>query len=277
MFDTKKLILKYGKPGPDLPTYDDMLRNVSTVYFILENSTYPGLIYKGFILVRQWETPNIWSSCAIVKDIIIRRVLQEILDKLYIPGPVEKVDEIIEITHKLEAEGLSDKEYKSFLKDAFGNKGIKSYVFEQVVNEINFKANDNLKYLFDSEIEIEFKVKDTKDTKGNFKHKFETNILYDGDVKEFGSFSGGEKRRIVLAVDLAISQIIQNRSSRSINLLIFDEYFSGLDYSGKEKMMELLKDIEGVTTLVIDHNTQFQNLFDYEIRVEKENGISKIV
>lgn len=167
--------------------------------------------------------------------------------------------------------------YEDFLKESFGNRGIKAYVFEQVVNEINRKADENLSYLFDDNIKIEFRIKDTKNTKGEISHKFETHLRLDGRDVEFGSLSGGEKRRIILAVDLAVSQIIQNRSNKSINLLVFDEYFEGLDNIGKEKTMELLKRIENVSILVIDHNTVFSSLFDSIISVEKRDKISRII
>jgi len=170
-----------------------------------------------------------------------------------------------------------DLQYLFFQKNAFSNKGVKSYVFEQIVNEINIKSNEFLGYLFDSDIEISFQVKDTKNSKGEDKNKFETSIYIDDQIKEFGSFSGGEKRRIILAVDLALSQIIQNRSSKSVSFLVFDEYFDGLDYFGKEKVMELLSEIKETTVLVIDHSSEFQNMFDHVIKIEKNNGISRIV
>jgi len=178
---------------------------------------------------------------------------------------------------KIEKEVNEEIIYNEFLKEAFGNRGIKSYVFEQIVNEINSKSNEFLGYLFDSQILIDFRVKNTKNRNGEYNNKFETKILLDNVEKEIGSFSGGERRRIILAVDLAVSQIIQNRSSKSINLLIFDEYFTGLDNSGKERMLELLKKIEDVTILVIDHSTSFQNLFDKKIEVIKENKTSRII
>lgn len=201
----------------------------------------------------------------------------------YVEFIANKTKELSEITENYQ-QLLKDlpaiekeQEVNEFLITAFGNRGLKSYIFEQIVNEINAKANENLTYLFDTDVRVEFNVKETtKKSTGEISNKFETVVTLDGQSKELGSFSGGERRRMILAVDLALSKIIQNRSSKSVSLLVFDEYFEGLDRAGKEKMMDLLKEITNTTILVIDHNTEFQNLFDHVISVVKEMGTSTI-
>lgn len=168
-----------------------------------------------------------------------------------------------------------------FLREVFGNKGIKSYVFDNIVNELNVLVNEYLRTLFSSNIQIDFSSQ-SEDSKGNFKQVFSQKILVDGQEVSLGSFSGGEQRRISFAINLALSKIVSNRASKNFNVAFFDEVFDGLDYEGKKNAYSLLSDVfmnqdQKDCILVIDHTTEFQTMFENMIKIEKRNGISQII
>ena len=76
--------------------------------------------------------------------------------------------------------------------------------------------------------------------------------------------------------------MVSNRSNKDFNIVFFDEVFDGLDYEGKKSTYTLLSKLfkdqyKKDSVLIIDHNTEFQTMFENVIKIEKRNGISRIV
>lgn len=188
-------------------------------------------------------------------------------------------------THKTISElqfSLQNKldELKTFevLKEVFGNTGIKSYVFDTVVNDMNFRINQYLKKLFDDDVRV-YLISETETNSGVIKQKFNVKYHIGQNEVVLSRFSGGEERRIEFAVSLALSDVISNRTSNSFNIVFMDEVFGGLDLVGKEKCMELLQELSQKkdAVFVIDHDSIFQEQFHNILKVEKKNGISKLL
>ena len=80
-----------------------------------------------------------------------------------------------------------------------------------------------------------------------------------------------------MAISLALSSVISDKSEREFNLIIFDEPNEGLDRVGKEANIQVFKDLaEFKTVIVIEHDEYFQDRFDETITVIKENHKSLI-
>ena len=148
------------------------------------------------------------------------------------------------------------------LKDGF--KEIKSYVFTNALNELNFRTNQYLNDLFEMEATIKFTNED---------QKIESKIVLDGKVRSLGLLSGGQNRRFNLAVDLALSDIVSYRKTSKLDLLIFDEYFKDLSEISMEKSLDLLKSRK-CPVILIEHNSIFKNIVDNTFFVRLENGTS---
>lgn len=148
------------------------------------------------------------------------------------------------------------------LKDGF--KEIKSYVFTNALNELNFRTNQYLNDLFEMEATIKFTNED---------QKIESKITLDGKVRSLGLLSGGQNRRFNLAVDLALSDIVSYRKTSKLDLLIFDEYFKDLSEISMEKSLDLLKSRK-CPVILIEHNSIFKNIVDNTFFVRLENGTS---
>ena len=188
-----------------------------------------------------------------------------------------------ELTLKLQANSLEETKQKAkfdklqALKDVFGTNGVRSYVFDSVLNELNFRTNEYLAKLFEKDVRILFSSQVESD--GLIKQAFTTQILIDGVSVGMGKFSGGEERRLIFAVNLAIADIMANRSSNNFNIMFLDEAFDGLDFEGKRKCMDLLLDLAETkdSIMMIDHGNEFKTLFSNVLTVEKKNKISTIV
>lgn len=189
-------------------------------------------------------------------------------------GELLKQDE--EIKNRLNFLKGEQNEYNT-LKEVFSNKGIKAYVFDSIINELNIRVAQYLTTLFDSQVILRF-VNESKSGPGGIKQVLTTYLTIEGQEVSLGRLSGGEERRISFAVNLALAEIIANRAGKSFNVMFFDEVFDGLDSEGKTRCMNLLCALANKRDciLVIDHLSEFQALFNNVVRIEKRNGISAI-
>lgn len=176
----------------------------------------------------------------------------------------------------LEAEKTQLKETISQLKfwvDGFGNSGIKSYLLDSVTPYLNTRANHYLSKLAGSTTEIKFSTQ-TRLKSGEVRDKFEVQINNQVGGTSYGSNSTGERKRIDLAISLALQDLVMTRSNGKFNILLYDEVFDGLDAVGCENAIQLLKEIqEGVPSVfVITHNDVLKSYFDNTLTVTKRNG-----
>ena len=126
-------------------------------------------------------------------------------------------------------------------------------------------------------IEAQFTTQ-TKKADGTFSDKLDIDVLYNGEETDYNSLSSGEKRRVDIAISLALQDMVMTRFGDDINLLAYDELFESLDAVGSENVIELLRQkLKDVSTIiVISHNEDLKPLFDKTIMVTKEQGISTL-
>lgn len=90
--------------------------------------------------------------------------------------------------------------------------------------------------------------------------------------------SGGMISVVELAVDLALGKVVQRRTGCYPGWLILDESFEGLGTVEKESCMAMLQEYaEDRLILVVDHASEFKEMFAQTITVEFQNGISVVV
>ena len=86
--------------------------------------------------------------------------------------------------------------------------------------------------------------------------------------------SGGEKIAIALALRLGITKAM---SKGDLDTILLDEPTIHLDASRRHELINLLKDMSVLPQMIIvTHESQLENAADNLIKVEKENGISKV-
>jgi exonuclease SbcC len=87
--------------------------------------------------------------------------------------------------------------------------------------------------------------------------------------------SGGEKIAIALALRLGITQAMANGE---LDAILLDEPTIHLDASRKHELINLLKEMSSLPQMIIvTHEAQLENAADNLIKVEKDNGISRVM
>ena len=162
--------------------------------------------------------------------------------------------------------------------EMFSNKGIRSVVLDLVTPFLNERANHYSNILTGGEIEILFSTqKENKD--GSLADKFEVEIKNLHGGSDYRANSGGEKKRIDLAISFALQDLLLSKSDMQTNIALYDECFEALDMIGCENVIEVLREKQSQigTIFVITHNEALKNLFDKVLTVEKKDGVSKIM
>lgn len=143
-----------------------------------------------------------------------------------------------------------------------GFKEIKSYVFISALNEINARIQKYLDKLFEVPVKLRF-------TNDNMKIGTEASI--NGNEQGLGLMSGGQFRRLSLATDLALSDVVSSRKGNKINIIILDEYFKDLSEQSMEKCLHLLESRKQ-PVLLVEHNSIFKNIVNNTFFAKYQNG-----
>lgn len=152
-------------------------------------------------------------------------------------------------------------------------------LFNQVLDEISFEANEYLKGLSNTPTTTISFTTETQTEKNGVKQEIKPVLLKSGvqiDLKS--GISGGQLESVELAIDLAIGKVIGERTGVRPGFIIFDESFSAHCATVKQSCLEILKRAsEECLIFVIDHATEFKDYFDDFIDVYSENDESRIV
>ncbi|RLI54079.1 MAG: hypothetical protein DRP09_14050 [Candidatus Thorarchaeota archaeon] len=175
---------------------------------------------------------------------------------------------IKKLTKKIEQlETLSNR--LNLLKSGF--REVKAHIFRTLLKELSKRATRISSELFDIPVKIKF---DNTDEGGGVS-KINTRVTINGEERGLGLFSGGQAKRIQLAVDMALSQIVANRSQNPINFRILDESMQNLSTKSIEKVLQVLEKLPG-TTLVVEHNELIETVVDKKVNVILQDGISTV-
>lgn len=161
---------------------------------------------------------------------------------------------------------LTDK-YKNLevLKKAFSTNGLIAYKLENLVKDLEVFTNEYLSELSDGRFTIEFSISSDK-----------LNVVVTDEGKEISisAPSSGEMARINISTLLAIRKLMSSISRNTINVLFLDEVISVLDDYGRERLVEVLLQEEGLNTFLVSHSWTHP-LVD-KLAIKKKDGISWI-
>ena len=116
-----------------------------------------------------------------------------------------------------------------------------------------------------------------------FNEYFEEIIINDRNQEcSYFNFSGGERKRIDLAILFMFQDIRRLQSDVSINLSMYDELFdSALDERGSECILSLLKervDTNNESIYIVSHNKNTVKAgINNILFLEKSNGFTKLL
>ena len=173
----------------------------------------------------------------------------------------------IQAAHDVKQEYNSKYEIMRFWEKAFSESGIVKYIIKNVLEYFNSKTNFYLSHLSQGKFFIEFNdsLKET--------------ITHNKKPIHYISLSGGEKRKISLAVMLGLQELLKISHNQKSNLMFFDEVAENLDQEGLEGLYILLSELKKDKSLfVITHNNYLKSLMDNAktITMIKSKGITRI-
>ena len=166
------------------------------------------------------------------------------------------------------------------LERAFGKDGIPALLIEQVLPEIESKANELLDRLSDGQMSVRFVTqagyKDRK--REDLKETLDIQISDSAGVRDYEMYSGGEAFRINFAIRLALSEVLAQRKGARLQTLVITEGFGSQDIQGRQRLIEAINLVKGdfAKILVITHLDDLKDAFPTRIEVEKTELGSKI-
>ena len=164
---------------------------------------------------------------------------------------------------------LSQKAYDimRFWEKALSEQGVIRFVIRNILDYFNAKCNEYLSLLTNGNFSIQFN------------EELNEKILSNGKHIHHCSLSGGERRRINIAVMLSLQSLLQFTGKETSNVLFFDEITENMDAEGTQGLYILLAELKKKNTIfLITHNDQLRSLLENCSRlvVTKRNGITTL-
>lgn len=278
---SEKVLLKINKFLSEFIPLKESKKNVEAELLELSNNIQRlELLHRDFILYNE----KIQSKTIQINEI------QKNIEKTQLElNPFEEakkrnlkqinsLTEAINVQKKYLENYQDELRYLNFWKNGFAPTGIRSFITDGVIEILNKKTQDNLNELFNGTLSVIFDP-ESKNAKGVVSNTISTTFILNGKECSWKTISGGEKRRAILATNLAIAEIAENRSGTKFNIRFLDEVFDGMDEYGQTKCLSLFSKIarEKDGFFIISHEEKFQNLCQKALYIMKENEVSKIV
>lgn len=160
-------------------------------------------------------------------------------------------------------------EHQQFLLKLLTDKN--SYIRKNIVNQTIPFLNSQIN-LYTKEMGLPHVVR--------FDPDMSCTVTECGRDLDFGNLSGGEKKRVNLALSLAFRDVLHHLHAK-VNLLMLDELDAGsVDSMGVSAMVRLMKRKsrdEGLGVWMISHHPETHGRLDRELVIRKENGFSSII
>lgn len=172
-------------------------------------------------------------------------------------------------------ETAAELELQKTVAGIYSSTGAQAYVLDSAVQLFNEQVAKYVEMLWPN---LTYELQSYKENvKGEVTAKFSESIVMDGKPISLGSLSGGELKALSICADMALLGVLEQQFGIHMSPVIFDEAFDGLDASGKEFALELIRTLSlDRQVVVIDHASEMRTAFDKILRVEKRNGISTV-
>ncbi len=198
-------------------------------------------------------------------------------DRARIKSTIKEKQVELEEVQRLLAQIQEEKLYLNFWVTGFGNQGIKSLLMDEIIPELNSRANYYIGALSDDQIKVQFMTQVELKSSKEVRDKFDLRVMKDDIVAEYNSLSGGERRRVDVGTLLALQSLLFDRVAGKCSLIVLDEIFESMDASGIEKVVPLLEEASKDKAIyVISPQSDLAPYFRNILTVRKENGISAL-
>lgn len=178
----------------------------------------------------------------------------------------EKIDEY----KALLDEGEALIPYYEFWIDGFGDDGIRAFVIDDVLPALNARINYWLQFLIDNKITLKFDNK--------FDVVIERNPP-DGDPFVYNATSGGERRRINLAISQAFAHVMMIAAGTCPSIISLDEVALNVDVPGVHGIFKMIGELaKDRQVLVTSHDPNLNDLLSScdVLTVVKKDGFTEL-
>jgi DNA repair exonuclease SbcCD ATPase subunit len=215
------------------------------------------------------------NSLAKTKAFQIENARSKLNSDSELRSKINSLNDMVSELLTLLASNKRDLELYKTLSSLYSPTGAQAYVLDSIVDSFNEIVQKYIDILWPNASYILNSYKET--SKGDVVAKFSETLTLDGKEVSVGSLSGGELKGLSLCIDFALLDVLETQFGLSLNPIILDEPFDGLDAVGREIVIELLETLaRNRQILIIDHSSEAKTMFTKSIFVSKKNGVSSI-
>ena len=179
---------------------------------------------------------------------------------------INTIDSEIEVLNKEYDSVIVDIEKNKIALDILSDSGVKLTIIKDYIDFINYRVNDYLNGM-------EFYINITLDESFNesFSSPSKEGMIY-------ADLSTGQKRRVNLAIWLALIEVSAIKNSVTSNVLFLDEILENMDSLGIELFIKLIKEkMPNKNVFIITQRfEQFRDLFQSEIYFNLVDGYTEM-
>lgn len=234
---------------------------------------------KSFLKYSEVKKPKKENNEEIIKE-KIKQFLEELksVEKETSPfkeiieeenSSIEKLEKKIEEKEK-KIKLLEEKiPYYEFWISGFGEQGLRKWIIEGIIPDLNSRINYWLQFLIDNLITLSFD--------NELQEKIERNPP-DGDPYIYHAMSTGQRRRLNLAVGHSFAYITELSNDSIPNLIFLDEVTTNIDPAGVLGVYKMIKEIsENKKVFITTHDQELLKLLEGEskLKLVHENGFTK--
>lgn len=183
-----------------------------------------------------------------------------------------------------------EKKYCDFVVDLYSNKGLKSFIIESVLPDMDRFASIYSRAL-GGKYEISFSPQ-TVLKKGEVREKFAVNVINRYGADTYEGNSSGEKQAVDTIVMFVLGDLAASRLNKSVSLLVLDDIFEKLDAQVCESVINVLKMMatprdqrdkefrdlpERESIFVLSHLEQFKNRFENKMIIRRDSNGQMVI
>jgi DNA repair exonuclease SbcCD ATPase subunit len=161
--------------------------------------------------------------------------------------------------------------YYDYWITGFGDNGIRKWIVDGIIPDLNNRINYWLQFLVDNKITLKFD--------NELNETIERNPC-DGDPYIYFAMSTGQKRRLNLAVSQAFAHIMSMSSGSIPSILFLDEISTNVDQAGIIGIYRIICELaEDRQVFVTTHDHELLRMLESadKLNLVLENGFTKLV
>lgn len=228
------------------------------------------------------RSEDLQSKVMIAKSLISQAEQTETISRSFLSNLQNQVE-----VHKKHVESLGQKstsltnsDYQlsltGYAKDLLGRNGFLGEIFDEVLLDIQNRTNEMIG-MIPNVSRFVMKLSSSRLTQsGNKKKEIKSTFYKKGQEIPFKALSGGQQVSVELCADLAVAQVIRDRSGSRLGWIALDEAMDGLDIEPKKAALDVIKQKTKGQILIIDHATEIKEGFSTVFNVVFDGDYSSV-